>query len=332
MTVSLALRNRPDISESTRERIKKIAQELGYTPDATLQALMDQVRTQKPQRFKALIAVLHVVQRSFAEETPSYAAWMRGAAERGAAMGYQLDDFWLADTTLDAQALERTLAVRNVRGLLLPCWPNATALPKKLHFLLQRYPCATMGNPPSCCPAVPGAKNDRFGTGKELFGKAVQAGCRRLGLVLLNDAEPVGDERFAAALNSAAKSAQNVTLLPVLHLDDGNARAEFMTWLGKQAPDCIIATAPRVGIWLTDAGVQMPDQVSFLYWQVGDHTPGWSGTCQNERAVGAAALDHIIGQLHLGKPQSGADFHCKTLVLSTWVEGTTLGRSRPMQS
>ena len=34
MTVSKALRDRPDVSAATRARIKKVAQEMGYVPDS----------------------------------------------------------------------------------------------------------------------------------------------------------------------------------------------------------------------------------------------------------------------------------------------------------
>lgn len=324
MTVSLALRNRPEISAETRTRIQKIARDLGYTPDATLHALMDQVRTQKPQGFQALIAVLHMVPRQFAEETPSYMAWLKGACARGAALGYQLDDFWLADTTLNGVSLERTLTTRNARGLLLPCWPNTSALPSKLFFLLEHFPSATIGYPPASYPPMPGAKNDHFATGTALFQKAVQAGSRRIGLVLLNEAEPAGDERFAAAVSSAVRYSPDIVLLPILHLEDSNVRIAFLAWLKEHRPDCIITTAPRVRAWLDEAGEKVPDEIRFLYWQVGEDTPGWSGMCQNESEVGAAALDLIVAQLHLGRAGPATTIQCKTLVPSTWVEGTTL--------
>jgi len=44
MTVSLSLRDRPSIPEATRERVKKVATEMGYWPRALLGAMLADVR------------------------------------------------------------------------------------------------------------------------------------------------------------------------------------------------------------------------------------------------------------------------------------------------
>ena len=44
MTVSLALRDSPKISAVTRERIRKIALQLGYQPDPELSRLLKHLR------------------------------------------------------------------------------------------------------------------------------------------------------------------------------------------------------------------------------------------------------------------------------------------------
>jgi len=42
-TVSLALRNHPSIPEKTRERIRKVADDLGYLPNPRISELMRQI-------------------------------------------------------------------------------------------------------------------------------------------------------------------------------------------------------------------------------------------------------------------------------------------------
>lgn len=50
MTVSLALRDNPRISEATRARIKRLAAELGYHPDPELSRLMNHLRASRTAR------------------------------------------------------------------------------------------------------------------------------------------------------------------------------------------------------------------------------------------------------------------------------------------
>ena len=46
-TVSLALRNSPRLPIATRDRIRKLADELGYAPDPMLQALVAYIKSQE---------------------------------------------------------------------------------------------------------------------------------------------------------------------------------------------------------------------------------------------------------------------------------------------
>ena len=50
MTVSLALRDNPRISATTRERVKRLAAELGYHPDPELSRLMNHLRVSRTAR------------------------------------------------------------------------------------------------------------------------------------------------------------------------------------------------------------------------------------------------------------------------------------------
>jgi LacI family transcriptional regulator len=50
VTVSLALRNHPSISEKRRVQVRKLADEMGYAPDPHLAALAAYRRTNAPAR------------------------------------------------------------------------------------------------------------------------------------------------------------------------------------------------------------------------------------------------------------------------------------------
>ena len=58
MTVSLALRDNPRISAGTRDRIKRLAAELGYHPDPELSRLMNHLRASRTARGRIGVALI----------------------------------------------------------------------------------------------------------------------------------------------------------------------------------------------------------------------------------------------------------------------------------
>src|SRR5712672_334593 len=56
MAVSLALRNSPKISAATAERIRRLAEELGYRPNPMVSALMTQLRHSRDMKKPSVLA------------------------------------------------------------------------------------------------------------------------------------------------------------------------------------------------------------------------------------------------------------------------------------
>src|SRR6266404_5453532 len=58
MAVSLALRGKSGVSETTRKKVMKVAQELGYEPDPDVARMLSHIRAKKPVNMKACLALL----------------------------------------------------------------------------------------------------------------------------------------------------------------------------------------------------------------------------------------------------------------------------------
>jgi len=58
MAVSLALRGKSGVSEATRKKVLKVAQELGYEPDPEVARLLSHIRVKKSVDTKACLALL----------------------------------------------------------------------------------------------------------------------------------------------------------------------------------------------------------------------------------------------------------------------------------
>src|SRR5882724_6608619 len=90
-TVSMALRNHPLISAKTRQRVRRVADRLGYRPDPEVAKLMHHLRLKHKARFQSTIAALSTVAEG--HETPYALAIAEGAHRAAVALGYGFSVF-----------------------------------------------------------------------------------------------------------------------------------------------------------------------------------------------------------------------------------------------
>ncbi|HEY5769552.1 MAG TPA: LacI family DNA-binding transcriptional regulator [Terrimicrobium sp.] len=119
-TVSLALRNDPQIPERTRRRITDLAQRLNYRKNATVAHLLAELRRVRSPRFHSSLALLnaHADPHAFRAH-PTIPTHVRGCQRRADQLGYTLDQFWLHDAALDGPRLNKILRARGIRGVIV---------------------------------------------------------------------------------------------------------------------------------------------------------------------------------------------------------------------
>src|SRR5260370_35066891 len=107
-TVSLALREHPRIPAATRERIRKIADALGYRPDAALSALCAYREQKLPAHRQSVIAWLtnHRTPGQWQRSACNRASF-EGASLRSAERGYPIEGFRLAKPGMTAERLSQ---------------------------------------------------------------------------------------------------------------------------------------------------------------------------------------------------------------------------------
>jgi DNA-binding LacI/PurR family transcriptional regulator len=129
MTVSRALRDSSLVTPALRERIRKIADELGYRPDPEMAKLMKHLRRHHKPSYMATLAAITSVEES--RETLELRKTSRSAQERAEALGYRLELYRVKEPAQFNRTLQRTLVNRGIEGVLLlqmtlPC--NVDAL------------------------------------------------------------------------------------------------------------------------------------------------------------------------------------------------------------
>ena len=102
-TVSRALRNDSQVGEATASQVRRIALEMGYTPDPMLAALSAYRSQTKKQAYHATIAWVPNDFTRNAWSCPTFDLYFEGARARAAQMGYQLEEFWLREPGVTAK-------------------------------------------------------------------------------------------------------------------------------------------------------------------------------------------------------------------------------------
>ena len=329
-TVSLALRNDSQIPPATRERIRKIAEGLGYQKNPTVGHLMAQLRAGAVRGHQAALALLNANENPLAfHDHPTIPTYVEGCRRRATQQGYNLDEFWLGDPQLDGDKLARILLTRGIRGALVVGLMNRNQLPGRFQTVWQNFACVVTGVRTQD-PALSFACTDHHVLALRATENALRLGYRRPGLVLATNIDRLIEGRFTAGFQIAQRPLPLTRRLRPFYDDaaaPGRERA-FQEWFDRERPDVILTLYHVVHAWLKKMGVLVPGDMGLiqLEWRV-DHGR-WAGMNQHNDIVGEAAVEMLIGMVHNGErgiPTSAR----ATLIGSTWVDGTTVRARDP---
>ncbi|XHR27883.1 MAG: LacI family DNA-binding transcriptional regulator [Chthoniobacteraceae bacterium] len=324
-TVSLALRNDPQIPPVTREKVKALAAELGYTKNPTVAHLMAELRAGSPLGYQATLALLNANEDPHAftahRTIPTYVAGCRRRAEQS---GYRFDEFWLHDPELDGEKLNKVLRARSIRGVVVVGLMNPDRLPERFLPTWEDFPCVVTGVR-TRNPALSFACVDHHITAMRAVDNALRLGYRRPGLVLDSVIDRLVEGRFSAGFHAAQAQLPTARRLRPFYFEAEakNNPELFQKWLGKENPDVIVTLYHVVHRWLRDLGMEAPRDLGLiqLEWRP-DHAQ-WAGMNQHNDVVGEAAVEMVIGMIHNNEHGIPA-FPRATLIGSTWVDGETV--------
>ncbi len=290
MTVSLSLRNHPSIPESTRARIRAIAEKNGYTPDPMVGRLMRHLRAGAAQRQGALICALCL---RFSHKRHGYAEdILEGAKARADRLGFFLDRLWLDETGLEPTRLKRLLRSRGVEAvLLLPM-----AEPLDLSSALEWGEISAVATSATItAPQVHSVLPDQFGNMITLCSELKKEGARRIGLATVRAQDVRVRHRVAAAAvwHNLEEGCPDVT--PLVFNEWAVDRAMFKEWYARVRPDAIVADAQP---YLDEMRELVParDRAKLRFACTSlppGETARYAGMAEDARGIGAAAIEQL---------------------------------------
>lgn len=315
--VSMALRNHPRIPDATRERIQRLAIELGWRPNPLLAEAMSAIRSGQPVAERVTLAwVTAHSKRDGWRRVPFFRRSFEGASRRAAAAGYRLDHFWLGDADGHASRLSDILVARGIVGVVIAPLPK----PSSLDLEWSHFSAVTIAYSLTA-PRLHRATDNHVGSARLAFTSLASTGRRRIGLAL----EGVADRRVnglwtAGYLLEAHDGGQ--TGGPQIHRPTQLEESAFIDWVRRARVDAVIGTDARLTGWLRTAGIRVPDDVAYADLDVPAADGSVGGIYQDAEGIGSAAIDLVAGQLlrhERGLPECPKAISIE----SRWVEGAT---------
>ncbi len=330
-TVSLALRNSPQLPEATRKRIREAAAALGYRPDPHLSALSAYRQAIRPPGFQATLAwVTNHPTRDGWQSASQFREYHAGARERAEDLGYTLEELWLRAPRMTPARAGQILRAKNITGLLMAPQP---APDMNIDLDWSRFCAVTFGYGLRQ-PKLPTVSNHQYHSGLRAVSELHELGYRRIGLMLSPDHDAVIDHQYTGAYYGEMQRRNPDNQIPVLFLpetdDRSRQKSTFTEWIKRHRPDALL-TMPYYDIHAlaAAAGRRIPNDLGIaLLNLIGDMKNGeFAGMAEPSREVGAAAVDHLVSMInhdHRGIPAT----QNLILVESVWMSGKSARRQK----
>lgn len=320
-TVSLSLRNHPSIPQATRDRIRALADDLGYRSNALVAALMTQVRARHHKCALEVVAFLH--------GGPSASDWrnhsasvgyFEGATALASKLGMRVEPFWLGEGGAAAAATCRMLRARAIRGALLAPFPK----PDYRHELdWSGLICVGLGYVFKELP-LHRATHNHFHAAMLACRSLARLGYRRIGLMLSHEENKRVNHAWLGGY-LAARNEAHARLEPLL-TEPSFCPSAVSSWFDSNAPDAVIGFGPQQFFSLREAGYRVSQDVAYAALDVEQmHLAGVqdaAGIDQNLPLAGATAIDKLATLLYHNQ-QGLAEFPALSMIEGRWIEGAT---------
>jgi DNA-binding LacI/PurR family transcriptional regulator len=321
VTVSLALRDNPRISESMRRQIREMAESMGYRPDPMLAALANYRREKGEKPVTSALAWINAwpepaALRSFKE----FECYWVGASKAAEKHGYRLEEFRLGEQ-YTPKRLHQILSTRGIRGILLP--PHSLQ-PDWGDFPWAEYSVVRFGRSIST-PRCHVVTADHVANTMLAFERIRERGYRRIGFVTDETDLKYRGHLFEGGYLTAQRLVDPEERLPVFTLNDIEPHlrsAELLGWLKSNQVDAIITNLAAVPDMLDEVGIRVPDDVALATTTLLDTTIS-AGIDQHPVEVGRVGFLMLKSLLNDGS-RGVPEIFRQNLVEGSWVDGDSV--------
>lgn len=324
-TVSLALQNHPKIPLKTRELIHRIAEELGYTPDPMLSALVAYRNQTQPRAFQGTLAWLgNSIPPYDWKEIPIFYNYYLGAVACAKSYGYGIEVFDMQVQNLTAKRLAGIMLSRNISGVLVAPQPHPDM---DLQFEWEHFSAITFGyslrNPQLHC-----ITSTQYRATLKTIEQLRAYGYSRIGFATTRVQDSrINHNSLAAYLVDMRLNGEAERIFP---MQDGVRTAAVMRrWIAKEAPDCLIVSEDIYDMMLR-WGIRVPEEIPVACPMLSRSNRSLSGVYENSMQVGEMAVDFLIAMVRRGE-KGVPEVSQRVMVDGKWMDGESLPVVRKQQ-
>ena len=303
MTVSKALRDEPDVSATTKTRIKLLAQQMGYVPDSTAQGL----RTRRTKMLGLVISSM---------TNPIYSRIVLAIEGSAYALGYDILLAQSLDIPEREEACLRRLLSRRVDGLFIsPVYRMTSEAPMYQELLARRIPTVLLGHPAPFCSQFVSVECDDLLASYAVTQHLLKLGHKRIAFLAGPFAAPWTQERFEGYRRALRESGLELDDRLVFQagqtIEDG-AKAAMQMINESSDATAVQAVNDVVAVGCAEAllsqGFKIPQDISvagFGNILLGAHfRVPLTTTRQPKYRLGSAAVDAMVELLRGHRPES----------------------------
>lgn len=306
--VSYALKNHPSISKEKRAEIMKIAEEMGWRPNAELARQMSLVRSTVMKTDLPQLAIVINRPKEIMEGEWEFAPveQLKGAARYAEKMGYGYDVFNLAEDPLSPKRLKNILIARGIEGIVFCCTVDPE-LPVEYLEIGKDFACACSGIRSSAVP-YHAVLSDFLSGGRMIIKKIMEAGYRRPAILMPRGLDEQLGYAFTGGVSSGMLDLALEDRLPIQHLGRTECfipEYEFdrvKQWMLRNRPDALVSTDVEHGLELIK---ELKEEGLDLSLYCLDWFPTFKdvagGINFRHHEIGRAAVDLVVAQLHTGR-------------------------------
>ena len=317
-TASLALRDSHRLKAETRERVQRVALELGYRRNPAFAALGSRPDRRKTGAGGLPIAIVFQCSSGLRDAPwpPTYA----GIVAKAQTMGYDPHVFHFEKFKNPAQ-LQRVLYARGIAGIILEYFEDPARLLEVDWSAFSVVACGAYSMPlPFDLVRV-----SNFIAARTAFRRVWEHGYRRIGVAAMHHDPAFFDDwaRVGGALAAEVELRGNTGEIPPLTCSF-REHGRIVEWVDRHRPDAVVAFPPYLIDDLQAAGKRVPGDVAFAAMVVDESIPqSVAGATQLSGKQGGAAVEMLDFNIRMGIRGVVRDPRIQ-IVGCSWRDGASL--------
>ena len=301
MTVSLSLRDSPTISAKTRERVRAIADKMGYRPDPEIARLMGRLRPSRVTQQSVVIAMLDLQSDQVVDEHPYIARLRNGIEKQVDHLGYGSTVLRLRDYDGSAAKLMRVIRNRGIIGCILMPSNEPVKLDARVKWDGISVVAATSS---VLAPRFHGVVPNQIHNSMALVEDMYLRGYRQIGMILTESLEERTAHHYSLTMTWHGHRDQILILPDNVSAKENETR--IAQWLEEHEVDVVLAQDTPIverAIRRTHRGQGGIGLVSLSTI----NQPGIAYQDERPEYIGESAVSLLAGMMH--NNESGIPVH-----------------------